>query len=209
LNRDISSRINYKEVVPKVYSSMTQGIKKKFMPVRWDNKEKEILLALFEEGKSFEEIAKEVNKFLETKKNEYEFTNVRTPISVAFQCRQLKLITQERLNSYIKRFKNKLKKDRARDIYKVKKNVFERDGNKCVICDSNQKIQFCHLMPFRDVRKNKEMESVTLCVIHHKEFDKNSEFIVRKVFKKMCLYYPDYSCKYELSVSCGIQRKWS
>jgi hypothetical protein len=176
---------------------MSLEAKKKFMSPRWTEKENEIVISLFKERKSFEEISIVVNNHLRTFLNQYEFINVRTPIAIAWQCRKLKLIAKARLENYIKRYSGKVIKDRRRDIYSVRKRVFERDGKICIICNSNEELTYCHLIPFRKTRK------ITLCESHHKEFDRNNEAVVRKVYEKMCFYYPEYSQKYSLDVCCG------
>ena len=182
---------------------MSLKVKKKFMPIRWSDKEKEILLSLFKEKKTFEEISVAVNSYLYTLKDEYEFINIRTPVSVAYQCRDLKLITKAKLESFIKRYTKKIIKDRRRNIYAARKRVLERDGKVCIVCNSPGKLTYCHIIPFRDTRKNEEKEAVTLCDIHHKEFDGSSGDVVKKVYERMCSYYPEYSQEYSLDIYCG------
>lgn len=182
---------------------MSVEIKKRFMSTRWTEKENEIVASLFRERKSFEETSIAVNNYLKTFFDQYEFIIIRTPIAIAYQCRKLKLITKARLESFIKRYSKKVIKDRRRDIYAARKKVLERDGKMCVICNSNEKITYCHIIPFRKTRKNEEINAVTLCESHHKGFDRYNEAIIRKVYEKMCSYYPEYSQKYILDVCCG------
>jgi len=184
----------------------TDTIKKKWKSIRWDKDEKQIVLSLFKENKSFEEISIAVNDYLHSL--QYDVVPKRTPIAVAYQCLYLGLITVEQSESYIKEYKNKLLKDRTRGIYSAKKKVLERDGNKCVVCGSDQKLEYCHLISFRITRKNEEMNAIILCKTHHKEFDKDKIFTVKSVYNRMCSYYPEFPMKFVLdSTECGVHGK--
>ena len=176
---------------------------KKYPSSKWTEEEETLVIKMFHEGKSYEEIAKMIN---ENKKQESSDTYVirRSPRAVVFQARKFGLITNEELLEQDKQ--NTLEKQRARkkNLCQIKKIVLKRDKNKCVYCNSTNNLQFAHIISFDSSRENLEEEAITLCKEHHDTFDGRKKSIIdgriqitKVVYDRMCSYYPNYSESYE------------
>lgn len=176
------------------------------MPTRWDGEQRELLLKLWKKPKSFNEIASAVNDLnrLRAKQNGFDIIPHRTARAVAIQCQKLGLISvQERVEWEEKEVETR-KKARANNRYPIRKEVFARDLNMCVVCKVNKNLEFAHIIPFEETRRNCAKEAVTLCKNHHKHFDKGCAKCVEKVYNRMCDCYQDYSNEYKIEKSrCG------
>lgn len=175
-----------------------EGYSVKNFPVQWDKNQKIILVGLFLLGKTFQEIADELNGYLKKAAKEYNTFPYRSDRAVAYQCHKLNLLSKEELEVWDKKRSQLIIKDRFKGLSQVKKKVFERDGNKCVICNSNQDLHFAHIIPFVQTRLNIEIEAITLCNKHHKEFDDENPDVTESVFRHMSEYYSDYEKQYLL-----------
>jgi 5-methylcytosine-specific restriction endonuclease McrA len=162
-------------------------------------------MGLFLTERTFQEIADEINKYIKKKAEGYDTFPYRTDRAVAFQCLNLNLITKEQFEDWDRRRNTLLLQDRSKNFFEVKKRVFERDGNKCVICNSDKNLHFSHIIPFRQTRLNLEIEAITLCEEHHYKFDDGSNEITKAIFQKMGEYYKDYESQYSLNkILCSI-----
>jgi endogenous inhibitor of DNA gyrase (YacG/DUF329 family) len=55
--------------------------------------------------------------------------------------------------------------------------IKNRDGNKCVLCNSTVRLDAHHIIPYRICKENKEENLITLCREHHKKtYQKEMEF---------------------------------
>ncbi|MDP2946952.1 MAG: HNH endonuclease signature motif containing protein, partial [Nanoarchaeota archaeon] len=89
--------------------------------------------------------------------------------------------------------------NRLNNYEEIKKDVFNRDKNSCVVCGSTGNLQLAHVVPFRETLKNLPMELVTLCKKDHELFDNFTEFETKKVFDYMCKIYDGYEKKYKIT----------
>ena len=74
-------------------------------------------------------------------------------------------------------YKNKIKayqKERQAGWYPIRNRIIKRDSGKCVFCESAEKIEVHHLIPYRESRKHQEDELVTLCDLCHKVFSSHA-----------------------------------
>lgn len=177
----------------------------KNFPTQWNKNQKVILMGLFLLGKTFQEIADELNNYLKKVAKEYDTFPHRSERAVAYQCYNLKLLSKEDFEEWDKKRSQLIMKDRFKGLFQLKKKVLERDGNKCVICNSNQNLHFAHTIPFIQTRLNIEIESITLCGKHHKKFDDGDSKVIGSVFKQMSKYYGYYEEQYSLiRTSCSV-----
>src|SRR3989344_4269234 len=136
------------------------------MSNRWSFEQEKIVEDSFKQEKSFEEISEVVNKHI--RKLNYNTYFLRSPRAVAFKCMALGFISREMLEEWDKKRNDELKKERFKDRNKIRKNVLERDNNECVFCGSKEKLEFAHIIPFIETRKNVEKEGIILCYKHHR-----------------------------------------
>lgn len=174
-------------------------------PIKWDNNQKVILMDLFLLGKTFQEIADEINEYLKKIAKEYDTFPNRSERAVAFQCCNLNLISKEELEKWDKRRNQIRNKDRSKRLLQTKKRVFVRDKNMCIICGSKKSLEFAHVIPFLQTRLNLEIEAVTLCKEHHKKFDDGESKITKFIFDYMIRNYPNYQEQYSIiKTTCSV-----
>lgn len=73
----------------------------------------------------------------------------------------LKKLCVDHLN--LKKFSSSVKVVRARISEELRNKVFERDGRKCVLCGSGEKLCVDHIHPFSLGGKTEESNFQTLC----------------------------------------------
>lgn len=181
----------------------------RFLSFRWKKEDKEELIRLWHQGKSFEEMAISINEFIEDRANNENIDCFpqRSPRAVGIQCVKLGLITADTLDKWEKKQQNKTLKERAINQYRTKRDVFNRDEYKCVVCAQKTNYEFAHIIPFRDSRTNSEKEAITLCRHHHRHFDSGCSKCVKKIYSRMSQYYSAYKDEYEIFESdCNISR---
>ena len=99
----------------------------------------------------------------------------------------------------------KTRRSKATDIpQKVKENVWERDGHRCIICGSAQAMPNAHIVSRAKGGLGVEQNIVTLCRECHDHMDNS---IARKVYLATCIeyikmHYPDWT------VDGVTYRKW-
>lgn len=69
--------------------------------------------------------------------------------------------------------KKQIKKQLKREIKQLdlywQKSVRERDGNKCVICGSTEKLNVHHIIPRENAFfRHEQANGIVLCVLHHR-----------------------------------------
>jgi 5-methylcytosine-specific restriction endonuclease McrA len=165
---------------------------------RWDREQTDILMNNFNKGKTIQELTMIINEHIKSSRPGAVKT-IRTFDSVAYKLKNLGLISEEKLNDALTVKRIKVKFNRLNSYDDIKKEVFDRDKNTCVICGSKNDLQMAHVVPFRETFKNLPNELVTLCKKDHKIFDELNEYETKKVFEYMCKLYPDYSKKYKVT----------
>lgn len=180
--------------------------------MNWTNYEKNIVVALYKDGKSLEEIAEIINKIARPiRMDNGTFTIHRTPRAVLFQLHNRGIITEEEFSKIEAEFKERYEKDkketgrlRSKLLEKVRDLVLERDNNRCIFCGSKEHLHMAHLVSFKISKKNLEKEAIILCLKCHGLFDERSKESTnekrkemgRFIWNIMCSYYPEYPKDY-------------
>ncbi len=179
---------------------MNSNEKPKFMYSRWDIEQKNLLSQLWNDGKSYEDIAIAVNELIGRIANArgFDIHPVRTANAVAIQCEKFGFITKRKLIKWQKLQTKSRQSARRNNLFRAKKEVQSRDDHKCVICGNDNKLVFAHIIPFIETRQNTVIEAVTLCFHHHKHFDERCIRCVNKIFEYMLKKHSGYQDKYEI-----------
>lgn len=164
---------------------------------RWDKEQTDLLIENFKKGKSVHKITMLINEHIK-KSRPGILKTTRTFDSVANKLKNLGLISEDKFNDILKVKKFNVQFNRLNSYEDIKKEVFDRDRNKCIIC-GEKNIQMTHIVPFRETFKNKPIELVSLCFKDHKMFDDLCEYETKKVFDYMCKLYPNYDKKYKIT----------
>lgn len=176
---------------------------------RWDDSQRQLIIDNWQNTNSFDELAHIINEYIRQRNATSRDVLVpkRSAKAVAIQCVKLSLISKQDLKEWEKTRNKQLGKARSKNLYLTKKEVFIRDNNKCVICNCEDKLEFCHIIPFRDSERNFAQESITLCQYHHRHFDDGCKKCTEKIYARMCQYYDDFKNKYIIKVcDCGSAR---
>lgn len=81
----------------------------------------------------------------------------------------------------------KSRRSKACDIPQaVKKKVWERDQERCIVCGNHQAMPSCHFIPRSKGGLGVERNIVTLCQFHHHAYDNTSD---RPIYRE---YIRDY-----------------
>jgi 5-methylcytosine-specific restriction endonuclease McrA len=164
----------------------------------WDKEQLKLLIESFKEGKSVQEITKIINEHIKDSRPGAVKT-IRTYDSVAYKLKNLGFISEKKLNETLKSKRSLVKFHRLIYYDDIKKIIFNRDKNSCVICGLKNELQLAHIVPFRETFQKEIMELVTLCKKDHVIFDSLNEFETKKIFDYMCNLYPDYDKKYKIT----------
>lgn len=165
---------------------------------RWNKEQTEVLLENFHQGKNIHEITNAVNQKIKDSRPG-AIKTVRTYDSVAYKLKNLGLITEQQLSDTLKAKRVMVQFHRLNNYDDIKKEVFARDKNKCIICGGNDWLQLAHVVPFRETFAKEERELISLCKKCHKIFDELNEFETKKIFDYMCKIYPNYEKEYKMT----------
>lgn len=164
----------------------------------WTREQTKLLIENFNEGKTINEITNIINENIKDFRPG-TIKTIRSYDSVAHKLKNLGLISKEKLNDMLKVKQVSKAFNRLNNYDGIKKYVFDRDKNSCVVCGAKRFLQLAHMVPFRETMKNLPAELVTLCKKDHELFDNYNEFETKKVFDYMCKIYPDYEKKYKMT----------
>ncbi len=181
---------------------------------RWDWNQTDLLIRNFKKGLSIKEITELLNEYLKQQPgiNRPE----RSYDSVAHKLKNLGLITEKKLSDSLKAKQVIVKFNRLNNYDDIKKEVFDRDKNRCALCSSKKFLELAHVIPFKKTYDKIPKELITLCKDCHKLFDSLNEFETKKVFSYMANAYSGYEKEYRITSKynsitnkdmCEIMRK--
>lgn len=175
----------------------------------------------FRKGENYEEVAKKINDY-RLQKAKGKYTRVQPPGGVPFRYNQVGLISkdkaQEEYDNFKKHERKKSSKSRAKANNKTwtkqRDIVLERDGNKCKVCESIDKLHVHHIIPFKESQSHEVENLITLCEDCHKIVGKNKLWISadwldynpKEVFENIVLKYLHQVSKmgYEIALGEGV-----
>ncbi len=126
--------------------------------IRTTPAEYETVAHMFTEGANFEEIAAHINanrignrKWL------------KSPGSVAWNALKLGLITRETLDAWYedRRRRRAAERSAGRDVFRAA--VLERDGHRCAVCGSRDRLEVDHIVEFWRGGPNEPSNGIALC----------------------------------------------
>ncbi|MCR4284739.1 MAG: GcrA family cell cycle regulator [archaeon] len=167
------------------------------MPMKWSREQTDLLIKLFNEEKSMDEIADHLNALIDGTPG---FRNkvTRSPKAIAMKLFRLGLISEERVEEWANETEELTKTQRKDKLRDEKNKVLKREEEKCAVCGKRGKLEFAHIVPFRRTKINYAKEAVALCHEDHLLFDEKNAFEVKKVYDHMCKKYSDYWKEYKL-----------
>jgi len=143
----------------------SRGYPEKLVKLKLKSKKKEMdtIRRMLSEGASFEVIATDMNKRQIGNKE-----SVKTPASVAWNALRLGIISKEELDKWYET--NRRLKRAAREAGRAgfRSAVLERDGGKCAVCGSQEKLEVDHIIELSRGGLNDPSNGVTLCRACHR-----------------------------------------
>jgi len=183
-----------------------------------DEKEIEIIKMGFNKKESYEDVAKKINDY-RMKKSKTKYHLYASPGGIPYSYANIGLISNEEAKKEYDNFKNKqnkkIKKERAnadnKSWYKQRKLALERDGNKCNICDSNEKLVVHHIISFKENKSHELDNLIVLCQKCHGIIGKNKLWIsadwvdynAKEIFETIVIKYLQITSKMNYDVAYG------
>ncbi|NPE28190.1 HNH endonuclease [Methanococcoides sp. SA1] len=149
-----------------------------------DENEIEIFKVGFKNKDNYEKVAKKINDY-RWQKRKGKYIIAQSPGGIPFRYSELGLITkdkaQQEYDDFKKQQNEKRKKERTnannKSWSKQRALALERDGNKCKICESTEKLHIHHIIPFKKSKSHEINNLITLCEQCHVIVGKNKLWI--------------------------------